>query len=287
MRQDLPSERVESNPGELRVASLTCRFGGLVAVDNVSLRARRGLVLGLVGPNGAGKSTLIQLITGVIRPSSGTISFAGQTISGKTTEDIAALGVARTFQTSRVFPGLTVWESVLVGGHVDIVGGGRKGRRITVLEEFASAFAAVAGSARRRAELERRAEWTLQLFGDRLWPRRANLASSLSYANRRRLELARACVADPLLLLLDEPTAGMNPTETNELAKLIGELSAARPHLAVVLVEHKMDVIRELCSEVVVMNQGSVIAKGPPGDVLEDRSVVDAYLGAVHGAPVA
>jgi len=253
-------------------------------VNDVSLGTRAGEIIGLVGPNGAGKSTLVQLMTGIIQPTVGTIFFGDRVISRRPPEEIAALGIARTFQTSRVFPGLTVLESVLIGGQVDVIGGGRRGRRMTPFEEFAGVLARVGGYGRRAAALQRRAEAVLAIFGDRLLPRSSDLASSLSYANRRRLELARALISEPLVLLLDEPTAGMNPTETDELAQVIAQLSRERPEMAILIIEHKMHVIRDLCRAAMVMHQGSLIASGPPNEVLQDQRVVEAYLGATATA---
>lgn len=261
----------------LAVEKLAKSFGGLKAVDGVSFAIVPGETIAVVGPNGAGKSTLFQLINGVIRADAGSARLDGTELVGLEPEAVAALGVGRTFQTSRVFPALSVWDSVRIGQTPALIGGGRHGRRRDPFTELVTSL-----WPRRQAEravLDGRAEAVLQLFGDRLWPRREDRADSLSYANRRRLEIARALVAEPLLLLLDEPTAGMNPTETRELAELIGRITAERPDMATILVEHKLDVVRNLAERVVVMDNGQVLVEGPPDEVLADIRVVEAYLG--------
>lgn len=264
-------------PPRLAVEGLTKSFGGLKAVNAVSFKVAPGETVAVVGPNGAGKSTLFQLINGVIRADSGSARLDGAELVGLEPETIAALGVGRTFQTSRVFPALSIWDSVRVGQTPALIGGGRHGRRRDPLSELWVALWA-SRQAERQA-LDARAESLLKLFGDRLWPRRADRADSLSYANRRRLEIARALVAEPALLLLDEPTAGMNPTETRELADLIARITAERPDMSTILVEHKLDVVRNLARRVVVMDNGEVLVEGPPDEVLADIRVVEAYLG--------
>jgi len=274
------------NPVHLRLQSLTRHFGGLTATDDVSLEIPQGQLLAVVGPNGAGKSTLIQLITGFLRPDSGHIRFDGHDITGRKPEAIAALGVARTFQTSRVFPGLSVFDSVMVGVQAELLGGGRWPHRRGPFRELLDVLLHRRAYREQLRSLETRAEQVLQLFGERLWPHRDSPAFGLSYANRRRLEIARALVAEPRLLLLDEPTAGMNPTETAELTELIHQLHADRPDLTIVLVEHKLHVVRRLAHRVVVMNQGAVLVDETPEEALDDPRVIEAYLGkrAASGA---
>lgn len=262
----------------LAISHLTRSFGGLKAVDDVSFSVAAGETIAVVGPNGAGKSTLFQLINGVLAPDRGSIRLDGVELVGREPDAIAALGVGRTFQTSRVFPALSVLDSVRIGQTPALIGGGRHGVRRDPLTEIALALLPQ-GRRAARADLDRRVQEVLELFGDRLWPRRADRADSLSYANRRRLEIARALVAEPTLLLLDEPTAGMNPTETQELAGVIGTIAQERPEMSVVLVEHKLDVVRDLASRVVVMDNGGVLVEGPPEEVLADMRVVEAYLG--------
>ncbi len=262
----------------LEIQGLTRRFGGLVAVNDVGFKVAAGETIAVVGPNGAGKSTLFQLINGIIRPDSGSVRLDGVELVGLEPEAIAALGVGRTFQTSRVFPALSIWDSVRVGQTPALIGGGRHGRRRDPLSELVRTLLPQRPTPE-RAALEAECEAVLKLFGDRLWPRRADRADSLSYANRRRCEIARALVAEPSLLLLDEPTAGMNPTETRELARLISAITERRSDLSTILVEHKLDVVRDLASRVVVMDNGSVLVEGPPAEVLADLRVVEAYLG--------
>jgi ABC-type branched-subunit amino acid transport system ATPase component len=266
------------NEPRLAIQNLTRRFGGLTAVDDVTFAVAPGETIAVVGPNGAGKSTLFQLINGVIRADSGSARLDGIELLGRHPEDIAALGIGRTFQTSRVFPALSIWDSARVGQTPALIGGGRHGRRRDPVSEIILGLLP-RGRAHDRATLDAAAEDVLKLFGDRLWPRRADRADSLSYANRRRLEIARALVAQPSLLLLDEPTAGMNPTETAELAALIGDIAARHPDMSTILVEHKLDVVRNLASRVVVMDNGAVLVEGPPEEVLADIRVVEAYLG--------
>ena len=263
----------------LRLDGITRTFGGLVAVDDVTLSFREGEIAAVVGPNGAGKSTLIQIVTGFVRPSRGTVRLGEDDVTRWAPEAISAAGVARTFQTSRVFPALTVFDSVMMGVQGELIGFHGTRRRRGVLSEIASVVLRRKAYRERLAALEARAEETLKLFGERLWPRRDQPAFSLSYANRRRLEIARALVAEPDFLLLDEPTAGMNPTETAELTELVAELHARRPHLSILLVEHKLDVVRRLASRVVVMTQGRVIVEETPEEALSEPRVIEAYLG--------
>lgn len=262
----------------LAINGLTRSFGGLKAVNEVSFEVAAGETIAVVGPNGAGKSTLFQLINGVLRPDTGSVRLDGRELVGLEPETIAAFGVGRTFQTSRVFPALSVWDSVRIGQTPALIGGGRHGPRCDPFSEIVRSLLP-RGRIAERTALDATAETVLKLFGERLWPRRDDRADSLSYANRRRLEIARALVAEPTLLLLDEPTAGMNPTETGELAALIGNIAARRPDMSVILVEHKLDVVRDLASRVVVMDNGSVLVEGPPDEVLADSRVVEAYLG--------
>ncbi len=263
----------------LRIDGLSRQFGGVKAVDSISARVEPGEIVALVGPNGAGKSTVLQLVSGLLPPDEGAVWLGDDLLTGRSPEHIASLGVARAFQTSRVFPMLSVWDSVRVGGIPSLIGGGRHGRRMPGVAELISVLGNGRRLRERTAELDRRTERVLSLFGDRLLPRREDTAQSLSYANRRRLEIARTLVSQPVLLLLDEPTAGMNPTETDELADLIRELHSYHDELAILLVEHKMNVVRRLADRTIVMDHGQIIAEGPPHDVLEDARVIEAYLG--------
>lgn len=273
------ADRTMSHPGALRLDKVSRRFGGVVAADALDFTIEPGEFLSVVGPNGAGKSTLLQMICGFIRPQEGEIRLGERRIDRLRSETIATLGIARTFQTSRVFPMLTIMDSVMVGTQAGLIGGGRAPRRYGALTELASVLLRLPAYRRRAAEAEARAEATMKLFGDRLWPRRFDQAFSLSYANRRRLELARALVAEPDILLLDEPAAGMNPTETDELADVIAELRRQRPGMTIVMVEHKLQVVRRLSERCIVMAQGAVIVDDTPAGALEDPRVIEAYLG--------
>ncbi len=263
----------------LVIADLSIRFGGLTALDAVSLRVAPGEFVGIVGPNGAGKSTLIQAITGFARPSAGRIAFNGSRLDGLTPEAIAALGVARTFQTSRVFPALSIGDSVLVGTQRALIGGGRLPRRFGALAEPVAALLGLPRYKAAQAEGAARAEAIMRLFGDRLWPLRSQPAHSLSYANRRRLDIARALAAQPDLLLLDEPTAGMNPTESHELADLLIAVRRRFPAMAIVMIEHKLDIVRRLAARAIVMGHGRTIIDASPQTAFAHPDVAAAYLG--------
>ncbi|MFG1403335.1 ABC transporter ATP-binding protein [Xanthobacter sediminis] len=260
------------------VDSVSKAFRGVQAVDRVSLHLRPGETVALVGPNGAGKSTLMQLMSGVDRIDSGALAVDGIRVAGLAPEKIAALGVGRTFQTSRVFPALTVWESVLIGRQLHLLRG--EGR--TLIDPVRESLGAVLGLGfwRRRVRREEAAaEQALKLFGDRLWPRRDQLAASLSYANRRRLELARVLAGAPRYLLLDEPAAGMNPTETAELTDIILDLRRSHPDMGILVIEHKLSLVRRVAERVLVLNQGTLLVEGTPDEALGHPKVVEAYLG--------
>lgn len=268
----------------LSAVHLLKRFGGVTAVDDFTFEVSSGELVAIIGPNGAGKTTLLQILSGLVNPDSGDVMLDSIRLTGRAPEELAALGIARSFQTSRVFPALSIWDSVRMGGVPMLLGGGRFGRRIGPVAELFQALVGRGAMRTRQKELDERALQVLGLFGDRLLPQRGNSAQSLSYANRRRLEIARALVAEPDVLLLDEPTAGMNPTETDELANLIQSLHRGRPWMSIILVEHKMQVVRSLAQRVIVMDHGSLLVEGEPDAVLADQRVIEAYLGQrVHG----
>ncbi len=263
----------------LDVKGLTRRFGGLTAVNGLDLQVAEGELVSVIGPNGAGKTTLFNLIAGLDSPDAGTIVFAGQPVAGLPAERLAALGLARTFQHGRVFGNLSVLDNVLVGAHTRLKAV-RPFARLPLLGPLAELALALVRPASVRAEEERlRAEALeiIALFGDRLTPRLDKPTHSLSYANRRRVEIARALALRPRLLLLDEPTAGMNPTETAEMLEIIRGLKGK--DRTILLIEHKLDLVMQLSDRVVVMDHGARIAEGLPAAVAADPAVIEAYLG--------
>jgi branched-chain amino acid transport system permease protein len=260
----MEADRVASGP-LLEIAGLTLRFGGLVALRSVDLTVPSHAVVAVIGPNGSGKSTLFNAVTGLVPADSGMIRFAGEDIGQLRPHAVLECGIARTFQNIRLFPNLTVLENVMIGMHARL----RTGPVRALLRLPAT---------RREEEMAReRALEILGLFGNRLLPRADHLAASLSYANRRRAEIARALASRPKLLMLDEPTAGMNPAETLELADQIKSLH--RAGLTILLIEHKLDVVVSLADKVVVLDHGEKIAEGAPDEVRRDEEVIRAYLG--------
>ena len=249
----------------LEVSGLGKAFGGVQAVGGVDLRLERGEVVTIIGPNGSGKSTFFNLLTGIYAPDSGAIRLEGVDLTGLPGHRIAQAGIARTFQNIRLFNNLTVIENVMIGMHTSVRAGlletviGRKGLR-------------------RREEAAREAALAhLSLFRHRLFPRLDHPVFTLSYANRRRVEIARALAVNPKLLLLDEPTAGMNPYETAELVENIQEIRASG--LTMAIIEHKLDVVNRVSDFVVVLDQGKKIAEGDAETVRNDKHVIEAYLG--------
>jgi branched-chain amino acid transport system permease protein len=249
----------------LEVSDLTVRFGGLVALRSVELSVPAQTVVAVIGPNGSGKSTLFNVVTGVVPAGRGNIRFADEAIGRLPPHQILERGIARTFQNIRLFPNLTVIENVMIGMHARLDTGP------------VGALLRLPANRREEVAARERAREILSLFGNRLLPRADHLAGSLSYANRRRTEIARALATQPKLLLLDEPTAGMNPAETLELADQIQSLN--HNGLTILLIEHKLDVVAMLADQVIVLDHGEKIAEGPPEAVRRDEEVIRAYLG--------
>jgi ABC-type branched-subunit amino acid transport system ATPase component len=249
----------------LQIAEVTKEFGGLKALSDVCMHVDAGEIVSLIGPNGAGKTTLFNCITGSMPPDRGSVRFRDEEIVGQPPHAVARRGISRTFQHIRVFGQMSVLENVMVGRDYK----GRTG--------IFSALLRPPRVSHEEAENRERCLDVLSLFGERLLPRLKQPARELSYANRRRLEIARALASDPKLILLDEPTAGMNPHETRQVVDLI-RLIRDRGH-SVLVIEHKMQVVMTVSDRVVVLDHGEKIAEGPPAAIAADPTVIGAYMG--------
>jgi len=256
---------IDPNKALLEIRGLKKSFGGIQAVRGIDLDVMPGSIVGIIGPNGSGKTTFFNLITGLTRPEGGKVLLAGEDVTGLPPHRIVERGIARTFQNLRLFANMSLMENALVGTHTRTSTG---------------AIGAVLRTphVRREEEASRaRVLEVISIFGNRLMPRIQHLAKTLSYANRRRLEIARALVSEPVLLLLDEPTAGMNPTETLELTDQIRHLRDRG--VTVLMIEHKLAVVNEIADKVIVLDYGEKIAEGTPREVHSNKEVLRAYLG--------
>ena len=247
----------------LKLEHISKNFGGLAALSEVNFGVEEGEILGVIGPNGAGKTTLFNLITGVFAPTSGAILFRDKPLVGLRPHKVTEMGISRTFQNIRLFSHMSALENVMVGAHCRTHAGLWQGLWRTKTQRG------------EEQAIREKSEALLELVG--IIDDKNTLASSLPYGKQRRLEIARAMGTEPELLLLDEPTAGMNESETEELRQLIKKIQSMKK--TVVLIEHDMHLVMNVCERLVILNFGRKIAEGPPHEIQENKDVIEAYLG--------
>lgn len=248
----------------LDIENITIKFGGLTAVSDFSLKMEDNDLVGLIGPNGAGKTTIFNMLTGVYAPTEGTICFGGEFIQGVKPYDITKKHIARTFQNIRLMKNLSVLDNVKISYSYQT--------RYTLLDSVLRLPSFFRGE----KKIEEQAMEMLRIFG--LEMKKDELAANLPYGQQRRLEIARALAAGPKLLLLDEPAAGMNPQETQQLMELI-QWIRKKFHIAILLIEHDMRLVMGVCERILVLDYGKIIASGTPDEIQNNRKVIEAYLG--------
>lgn len=248
----------------LKLKGVTMNFGGIIALNNVEIDVDEGKIIGLIGPNGAGKTTVFNVILGLYTPNRGYIRFENSDITKKKTYQIAVMGISRTFQNIRLFKELTVLDNVRIAFHKNV--------KYSLLDAILRNKKFI----KEEEEYLKKAEELLKIFS--LYEKRNELAKNLPYGEQRKLEIVRALATSPKLLLLDEPAAGMNPQETQELKNLI-KFIKEKFNLTILLIEHDMSVVMDICERIYVLDYGEVIAKGTPVEIRRNPRVIKAYLG--------